>query len=102
MKVVLSPAAEVDLDHLGERIGKDNPARAVTFLLELRACCQRLADAPRGYPLVPRFKRVGIRRRPHKNYLIFYVVRSDLIEVLHVVHGARDYERLLSERGGVD
>jgi plasmid stabilization system protein ParE len=100
MKVALSPAAEADLDRIGEWIAKDNPARAVTFLVDLRACCERLADAPRGYPLVPRFERVGIRRRAYKNYLIFYVIRGDTIEVLHVVHGARDYERLLSRQEG--
>jgi toxin ParE1/3/4 len=37
----------------------------------------------------------GIRRRPFGNYLIFYRVGANAIEVVHVLHGARDYERLL-------
>jgi plasmid stabilization system protein ParE len=36
----------------------------------------------------------GIRRRVHGNYLIFYRVREELVEVVHVLHGARDYETL--------
>jgi plasmid stabilization system protein ParE len=42
---------------------------------------------------VPRHEHLGIRRRPFGNYLIFY--RVGAIEVVHVLHGARDYERLL-------
>jgi len=62
---------------------------------ELREKCESLADAPRGYPLVPRHEHLGIRRRPFGNYLIFYRVGTSAIEVVHVLHGARDYERLL-------
>ncbi|WP_342588924.1 type II toxin-antitoxin system RelE/ParE family toxin [Rhizobium phaseoli] len=35
-----------------------------------------------------------IRRRPYGDYLIFYRI-ADAIEVLHVLRGAVDYERLL-------
>ena len=39
--------------------------------------------------------------RPHTkiptlpDYLILYHVLNDTIEILHVIHGARDYQRLL-------
>jgi plasmid stabilization system protein ParE len=61
----------------------------------LRACCEELADAPHAYPLVPRYEHANIRRRPYRDYLIFYRAGAGAIEVLHVLHGARDYERLL-------
>ena len=32
---------------------------------------------------------------PHGNYLIFYRIADDTVEVLHVLHGARDYENIL-------
>ncbi|WP_318252138.1 type II toxin-antitoxin system RelE/ParE family toxin [Rhizobium phaseoli] len=38
--------------------------------------------------------RIRIRRRPYGDYLIFYRI-ADAIEVLHVLRGAVDYERLL-------
>lgn len=34
-------------------------------------------------------------RRPFGNFLIFYRIVADRIEVVHVLHGARDYEPLL-------
>jgi len=66
---------------------------ALKFVQELK--CDSLADAPRGYPLMPRYEHLGIRRRPFGNYLIFYRVGADAIEVVHILHGARDYEPLL-------
>ncbi|WP_442868401.1 type II toxin-antitoxin system RelE/ParE family toxin [Bradyrhizobium sp. CCBAU 51627] len=50
---------------------------ALTLLHALREKCESLADAPRGYPLVPRYEHKGIRRRPFGNYLIFYRIGRD-------------------------
>ncbi|WNV05648.1 type II toxin-antitoxin system RelE/ParE family toxin [Candidatus Methylospira mobilis] len=54
-----------------------------------------LAEMPRAYPLVPRYEGHGIRRCAYRDYLIFYRVMDDLIEVIHILHGARNYEALL-------
>ena len=99
MIVVITDEAEADLERIGDNIAADNPVRAVTFVRDLRETCEALADAPRGYPLVPCHERTGIRRRPRGNYLIFYRVGIDIIEVLHVLHGAQNYERILFPEG---
>jgi len=52
-------------------------------------------DTPRAYPLVPRYERFGIRRYVHGNYLIFYRLQPEQIEVIHVLQGARDIEAIL-------
>lgn len=54
-----------------------------------------LSDIPRGFPLVPRYEHLGIRRRPHGNYAIFYRRDAKRIIVIHILHGARDYEAML-------
>jgi toxin ParE1/3/4 len=95
MIVVITEAAEADLEAIGDWIAADNPARALTFVLELRDRCLALADMPRAYPLVPRYEHLGVRRRSHRDYLIFYRIAGERIEVLHVLHGARDYEPIL-------
>jgi toxin ParE1/3/4 len=93
MIVVVSAAAEHDLESIADRIAQDNPARALTFLAELRRRCETLIDAPQGYPLVPRYEALGIRRRPYHGYftfyLIFYRVAGEMIEILHL-HDPRD------------
>jgi toxin ParE1/3/4 len=50
---------------------------------------------PRAYPLVPRHENSGVRRVPHGDYLIFYRVTADTVEILHILHGARDYEPIM-------
>ena len=95
MIVVITAAAEADLETIADRIAEDNPTRAVTLVIELRRRCETLIDAPKGYALVPRYEALGIRRRPYGDYLIFYRVAGDTIEILHVLHGARDYEAIL-------
>jgi toxin ParE1/3/4 len=97
--VVLSAEAESDLEAIDEYIARDSMAAALGFVHELKEKCFALAEAPRGYPLVPRYEHRGIRRRPFGNYLIFYRVGADAIEVVHILHGARDCEPLLFPEG---
>ena len=72
-----------------------SPRSALTLIRDLRQRCESLLDVPRGYPLVPRYEHLGIRRRLFGRFLIFYRVGEDAIEVIHILHGARDYEPLL-------
>lgn len=101
MKVVLTDAAVADLIRIGWFIREDNPARAVTFVAELEERCRNLETAPHAYPLLPSHESAGIRRRPYRDYLIFYRVNEagGVIEILHVLHGARDYEEVLFPGG---
>jgi toxin ParE1/3/4 len=99
MIVVISAEAEADLESIGDWIAKDNPTRAVTFVQELRRRCESLMDAPRGHARVPRYEHLGIRRRVYRDYLIFYRIVGDRIEVLHVLHGSRDYGPILFSEG---
>jgi plasmid stabilization system protein ParE len=93
--VVLAAEAESDLEAIAEYIARDSVTAALAVVDELRDKCLALADAPRGYPLVPRYERHGVRRRTCASYLIFYRLGAEAIEVVHILHGARDYERLL-------
>jgi toxin ParE1/3/4 len=99
MRVVLTDAAEADLERIGDQIAEHSPRRAVTFVVELREACGGLAEMPERFPLTPRFERSGVRRRVHGNYLVFYRIGPGSIEVLHVLHGAMDYEPLVFPNG---
>jgi plasmid stabilization system protein ParE len=97
--VVLTAEAESDLQTIAKYIANDSVTAALSLVHDLREKCLALADAPRGYPLVPRYEHHGIRRRPFGSYLIFYRVGPEAIEVMHILHGARDYEPLLFPEG---
>ncbi|CAN7690630.1 type II toxin-antitoxin system RelE/ParE family toxin [Rhizobium sp. LjRoot30] len=95
MKVVITDAAWENMLRIGRWIRDDNPPRALTFVMELQERCEGLAQMPRAFPLLPGREERGIRRRPHGDYLIFYRIEGDEVQVLHVLHGAQDYERIL-------
>jgi addiction module RelE/StbE family toxin len=95
MKVVITAAAKADLLAIRRYIETDNPTRAVSFVEELLDRCLALADTPRAYPLVPRYERFEIRRCVQGNYLIFYRLQPEQIEIIHVLQGARDIEAIL-------
>jgi plasmid stabilization system protein ParE len=97
--VVVTEEAESDLEQIGDTIAVDSPQRARSFMRELRGRCEGLAEFPKVYPLVPRYEDSGVRRRVHGNYLIFYRIGVESIDVLHVLHGAMDYEPLLFPEG---
>ncbi|MES5044749.1 type II toxin-antitoxin system RelE/ParE family toxin [Rhizobium nepotum] len=95
MIVVLTDEAKTGLERIGDFIAVDNPLRAETFVGELLDRCLRLAEIPRAFPLVPRYEKTGIRRRPYENYLVFYRIAGTRVEILHILNGAQDYESIL-------
>jgi plasmid stabilization system protein ParE len=95
VNVVLTAAAEADLEEIGDWIAQDNPRRALSFVTELRESCDGLAVHPRRFALVERYRAHGVRRRVHGAYLILYVAETQQVSVLRILHGARDFEPLL-------
>jgi toxin ParE1/3/4 len=95
VKVVVTATAKRDLIGIADYIRPHDPRPAASFVEELLDHCQTLAELPLRHPLVPRFERHGVRRCVHADYLIFYRAGTRFIEVIHILHGARDYEALL-------
>ena len=46
----LSPQAVANLQEIGDYIARDNPQRAASFVAELLARTQRVAERPEAYP----------------------------------------------------
>lgn len=99
MIVRLTAEAESDLEGIGDYIARDNPARALSFVRELRAKCLSLGETPMAFPVVPRYEAHALRRRVHGNYAIFYRVEGKRVGVLHILHGAMDYAAILFPGG---
>jgi len=81
--------AHLDLVETAFRIAEENPAAADRWLELIDAKCQLLARMPelgRKRPdLAPE-----LRSLPVGNYIIFYRPVNDGIQVIRVLHGARD------------
>jgi len=95
MKVALSTLAVHDLKNIRKYIEKDNSARAISFVDELRGMAKRIADMPRASPLVPRYEDHGIRRRSYRGYGILYSVEPDRIFIHRIIGPGQDYDTAL-------
>jgi plasmid stabilization system protein ParE len=95
MKLVFAAAARRDLHSIGDWIARDNPRRAVTFVDELEQHCAKLAARPHIHPVLFRREQTGLRKAGHGSYLILYRIAADAVEIVRVLHGAQDWERLL-------
>ncbi len=93
MKLVFSPKAAADIEEIGDYIARDNPERALSFVTELEAHCQKILTAPEAFPsrdeLLP-----GARMASHRRYLIFFRVHGKTVRIERIVHGARDLRNL--------
>lgn len=74
------------VDEIAGFIAKDNPARATSFVLELKNAVTKL----QAHPGMGRAGRVhGTRELVlHKNYIAVYRVRGDDVEILRLQHAA--------------
>jgi toxin ParE1/3/4 len=95
MRLVLTDAAIADLLSIADWIAQDSPGRALSFVQELKTACFSIVDFPESHPIVPRYSEFNVRRKVHGSYLIFYQVMNGVIAVVHILHGAQDYETIL-------
>jgi toxin ParE1/3/4 len=95
MKLVFTDEARQDLIDIGDHIARDNPTRALTFVQKLRATASEILRTPQAFPILPRYVHLGLRRRVHGDYLIFYRSNGAEVSIVRILHGARDYEALL-------
>lgn len=102
MRLIVKSPVWDDLREIGLRIAKDNPAAAERFFAEAEAAFELLRRHP-GLGRLRSFSVAGVRSwavSEFKNHLIFYLPTETELQILAVVHGARDLPTAL--RGRLD
>ncbi|MGE5608385.1 MAG: type II toxin-antitoxin system RelE/ParE family toxin [Bacillota bacterium] len=92
-RVIRSPRASLDLSEITDFIARDNVDAALRFLDEIDNILKKLADFP-GLGRSRDELGPGLRSFPAGNYVLFYRVTADVVDLVRVLHGARDLERL--------
>ena len=94
-RVYRRPKVEQDLIDVYVTIHEDQPAAAEAFLDAAEETICELAEWPHAGPIVelladavPGLRKINVKR--FSNYLIFYLVAERTVEVIRVLHGARD------------
>lgn len=93
---LFSPLARTDLKEILDYIARQSRRDALRFVDRLLSKCEMLAESPEMGEECEVGQFVG-RVWPVGNYLIFYRIVLDRIEVVRVLHGARDWPRLFDE-----
>lgn len=96
-KVNYLPISVKDLEELIEYIKIDSPSAALNMLNKIDESISKLKDLPEIgiIPKDERLRRLGYRILVIGNYLVFYVIKENIIEVRRILHGKRNYKFLL-------
>lgn len=103
-RIHVRPAAEADADLAADYYAREaNIDLALRFLAAVDQAYERLREHPCLGTEVKFFRArlLGLRFWPvpgFERYLVFYLPESDLVDIVRVLHGAREVRELLGLR----
>jgi toxin ParE1/3/4 len=94
-EIFYSPLARLDLKDVYRRIVEFNPASAADVVRLIDHKARLLTEFPSMGQAIEEL--ATLRRFPVGDYLIFYREALQGIEIVRVLHGARDFESLFRD-----
>lgn len=95
------PAADTDLDEAALYIARDSEEQALRLYDSADATFRLIREHPERWPIYelehPRLQ--GVRRCSiigFRNHLVFFRLEGEVVEVIRILHGARDILPILS------
>ncbi len=96
-RVEYLPVARDDLLDIFDYILQDNPVAAGEFIDRIDDAISKLGRFPAmgAVPKDDRLRLMGYRMLIMDNYIVFYAMKGDVIEIRRIFHGKRKYSFLL-------
>lgn len=91
--LLFSAHAQADLLKIARYIAMDNPARARSFVAELRKQCTLITQFPNLGVAKPEYAD-NLRMLTYQRYLIFFSTSDDAVYIERVLHSAMDLQQL--------
>lgn len=88
-RVAWAPQAIQDVEAIRLYVGRDSTHYADLVVARIVAAVSRLERHPRSGRLVPEARTRSLREVIHGRYRIVYRLKSDVVETVTVLHGAR-------------
>jgi plasmid stabilization system protein ParE len=88
-RLIWSPQAASDLQGICEFIGRDSPVYARLQAQRILSVVESLPRFPRSGRMVPEIDDPLLRERIVGPYRVIYRLKTDAIEIVTVLHGAR-------------
>ena len=91
-RLILTTAAQYDLVAIGNWIGEQSGSRTVAEVIVERLIrrCEKLSELPGTLGTARPELRPDIRSTQHEGYVIFFRYGLDSLEIVNILHGARD------------
>jgi toxin ParE1/3/4 len=97
-KIRWTEKSSTHLMAIHDYIAKDSKTYATRFIKSLIKASSKLEIMPRCGRIVPEFETYGFREVIYLNYRIIYrIIDDDNVEILAVVHGAREIKTVFQE-----
>ena len=106
-RILITPLANQDIDANVNYLRVYNERAAFRLFDSIRLTLTQIAKIPKigvSYPL-QNSRLAGLRKWPIKdfsNYIIFYLEKPEKIEVVRILHGARDIRFVLENDSSLD
>ena len=96
-KVKIYPAAQMDLNDIVSYLNTLSPQAAIRYYDLLVEKIGSLAEMPERCPFVRNIalKVKGYRYLIVENYLVFFVVKGDTVQIRRILYNKRQYKGLL-------
>ena len=99
----IADKADADIEEISFYFAQRAPDVADRFYLAFKRTIRQLAESPnlgeRCRFRHPKTKGMRIWQVDgFSNYLIFYCLKEGMLQILRVIHGARDYETIFNEK----
>jgi toxin ParE1/3/4 len=96
----ISPLASQDFDEIYTYISQNNPNAALRFFDAARETFAKIATTPNLGRIYQTQNQnlTGLRKwgiKGFKSYIIFYLIREDVLIIVRIIHGARNFPTLL-------
>ena len=99
MKVHWTHTAQSHLAAIHRHISLDSEAYAKRMVDRLTRRSQQIADFPHSGRTVPEYEMETLREIFEGPYRIIYLIKPEQIDIIAVVHGARDLSTAADENG---
>jgi toxin ParE1/3/4 len=95
VKVRFHPKAKSDLQSAVRYIAADSKKSARRLAASIRENCAKLGETP-GLGVPKAELGPNVRMLVVGTYLVFYETDANSVEILRIMHGARDWQEILS------
>jgi plasmid stabilization system protein ParE len=90
MKLEWTEPSLLDMESIRDYISKDSEYYAAQFIGRIIEAAETLPELPRRGRIVPEAENEAIRELLFQSYRIMYLVETDRVLILTVLHGSRE------------